>query len=115
MCQGQAPRVNETSSLLAVSNTKVSVERRGLIIKAVLYAVQVFYSFFIMSAIPSPPIRASLVTVFQASIHDVQRLGHVGSGCRRVYWVSHLRQEQSCYQDRGVPLEKSLTRVWNSY
>jgi hypothetical protein len=45
----QAPIVNESSSLLPTGNdAKTSVERRGVILKAALYAVQVFYSFFIM-------------------------------------------------------------------
>ena len=44
-----APQVNESSSLLSTGkDARSSAERRGLIIKAALYAVQVFYSFFIM-------------------------------------------------------------------
>ena len=39
----------ETSSLLLVGrDSRREVERRGKIVMAVLYAVQVFYSFFIM-------------------------------------------------------------------
>jgi len=41
--------LNESSSLLdAGSDSKAAAERKGTIIKALLYAVQVFYSFFIM-------------------------------------------------------------------
>jgi copper transporter 1 len=40
---------NEASSLLVIGrDSKRVVERRGKLIMAVLYAVQVFYSFFIM-------------------------------------------------------------------
>jgi len=40
---------NETSSLLGLGrDSKVSAERKGMLVKAALYAVQVFYSFFIM-------------------------------------------------------------------
>ena len=39
----------ETDGLLRLgSNRKESVKREGKIIKALFYAVQVFYSFFIM-------------------------------------------------------------------
>ncbi|EXJ81096.1 hypothetical protein A1O3_07384 [Capronia epimyces CBS 606.96] len=42
-------QLNESSSLLVVGrDSKASAERQGTIIKAALYAVQVFYSFFIM-------------------------------------------------------------------
>jgi len=40
---------NETSSLLPVGrDSQKSAERKGMLVKAVLYAIQVFYSFFIM-------------------------------------------------------------------
>ena len=41
---------NESSSLLLVvgRDSKLAFERRGKIIMALLYAIQVFYSFFIM-------------------------------------------------------------------
>ncbi|EHY59202.1 copper transpport protein [Exophiala dermatitidis] len=42
-------QVNESNSLLVVGReSKAAAERQGTIIKAALYAVQVFYSFFIM-------------------------------------------------------------------
>ena len=43
-------RIDEHSSLLAVAGgrRKETVEREGRIVKASFYAVQVFYSFFIM-------------------------------------------------------------------
>ena len=48
--QGQSRGVSESSSLLRTGNeARTSVERKGTVIKAALYAVQVFYSFFIMS------------------------------------------------------------------
>jgi len=41
--------MNESSSLLVVGrDSKAAAERKGAVIKALLYAVQVFYSFFIM-------------------------------------------------------------------
>ena len=47
--QGDAARVNEASSLLAAGrDSKKSAERQAMLVKAALYAVQVFYSFFIM-------------------------------------------------------------------
>ena len=47
--QDQAPGVNESSSLLRTGNeAKTTVERKGTVVKAALYAIQVFYSFFIM-------------------------------------------------------------------
>ncbi|KAF2674668.1 Ctr copper transporter [Microthyrium microscopicum] len=39
---------NESSSLLAVGSARPQAERTSEIVKAALYAVQVFYSFFIM-------------------------------------------------------------------
>lgn len=45
----EAPQLNESSSLLVVGrDSKAAAERKGAVIKALLYAVQVFYSFFIM-------------------------------------------------------------------
>jgi copper transporter 1 len=47
--QGEAAPPNETSSLLGVGRDgKELAERKGKLVKAALYAVQVFYSFFIM-------------------------------------------------------------------
>jgi hypothetical protein len=47
--QGQPSALNESSSLLSTGNEgKINIERRGTLVKAALYAVQVFYSFFIM-------------------------------------------------------------------
>jgi hypothetical protein len=47
--QGEAAQPNETSSLLGLGrDSKESAERKGMLVKAALYAVQVFYSFFIM-------------------------------------------------------------------
>ncbi|KIV84684.1 hypothetical protein PV11_00453 [Exophiala sideris] len=43
------PPLHESSSLLGVvRDSRAAAERRGTIMKALLYAVQVFYSFFIM-------------------------------------------------------------------
>lgn len=39
---------NEASSLLVGRDSKRALERRGKLIMALLYAIQVFYSFFIM-------------------------------------------------------------------
>ncbi|KIX02617.1 uncharacterized protein Z518_08559 [Rhinocladiella mackenziei CBS 650.93] len=45
----EPPQLNESSSLLGIGrDSKAAEERKGTIIKAGLYAVQVFYSFFIM-------------------------------------------------------------------
>jgi len=45
----EPPQMNESSSLLVVGrDSKAAAERKGAIIKALLYGVQVFYSFFIM-------------------------------------------------------------------
>jgi len=45
----EAIEANESSSLLSVGrDDKTTAERKGMLIKAALYAVQVFYSFFIM-------------------------------------------------------------------
>ncbi|KIV89842.1 hypothetical protein, variant 2 [Exophiala mesophila] len=42
-------QLNESRSLLVVGrDSKATAERKGVIIKGALYAVQVFYSFFIM-------------------------------------------------------------------
>lgn len=42
-------RINEISSLLSPGkDARTSAVQRGIIIKAAFYAVQVFYSFFIM-------------------------------------------------------------------
>ena len=47
--QLEAVPPNETSSLLGLGrDSKESAERKGMLVKAALYAVQVFYSFFIM-------------------------------------------------------------------
>jgi len=44
-----SPQPNESSSLLVVGrDSKAAAERKGTIIKGLLYALQVFYSFFIM-------------------------------------------------------------------
>jgi len=46
-----SPQPNESSSLLVVGrDSKAAAERKGTIIKGLLYALQVFYSFFIMYA-----------------------------------------------------------------
>ncbi|KAF2234440.1 ctr copper transporter [Viridothelium virens] len=42
------PNTTEASSLLYPGRTKASAERKSKVIKAAFYAVQVFYSFFIM-------------------------------------------------------------------
>lgn len=39
---------NERSSLLWTGNSVAAEEKKGKLIKAILYGVQVFYSFFIM-------------------------------------------------------------------
>jgi hypothetical protein len=47
--KGDLPGVNESSSLLVAGNdSKAAAERKGTVVKAALYSVQVFYSFFIM-------------------------------------------------------------------
>jgi copper transporter 1 len=43
---------NVTSSLLVGRDSKQALEQRGKIVMALLYAVQVFYSFFIMLVFP---------------------------------------------------------------
>jgi solute carrier family 31 (copper transporter), member 1 len=46
---GEDARVNESSSSLLVgTDSKKAAQRNGTLVKAALYAVQVFYSFFIM-------------------------------------------------------------------
>jgi solute carrier family 31 (copper transporter), member 1 len=45
---GDGDDADESSSPLWVGNRRQSVEKQTDIIKAMLYAVQVFYSFFIM-------------------------------------------------------------------
>jgi hypothetical protein len=46
---GEDARVNESSSSLLVGkDSKKAAQRNGNLVKAALYAVQVFYSFFIM-------------------------------------------------------------------
>ena len=48
-CEGASDVGNERSSLLwATGNTAQAEEQKGKVIKAALYGVQVFYSFFIM-------------------------------------------------------------------
>merc|ERR1712098_123317 len=47
--QPEGSRINEISSLLSPGkDARSSAEQRGTIVKAAFYAVQVFYSFFIM-------------------------------------------------------------------
>jgi solute carrier family 31 (copper transporter), member 1 len=50
VCKGsEDSRINESSSLLLVGkDSKKAAQRNGTFVKAALYAVQVFYSFFIM-------------------------------------------------------------------
>lgn len=44
----QPNQVDASSPLLVGRENRIAVQRRGRIIMAALYAVQVFYSFFIM-------------------------------------------------------------------
>lgn len=46
--EGIRPGSGERSPLLAGRNNRAAVARRGRIMLAALYAIQVFYSFFIM-------------------------------------------------------------------
>ena len=48
MCQGDCPIEGPRSWLVVGRDSKISAERRGMLVKAALYAIQVFYSFFIM-------------------------------------------------------------------
>lgn len=48
MCQGDSLSEGRRSWLVVGRDSKMSAERKGMLIKAALYAVQVFYSFFIM-------------------------------------------------------------------
>jgi len=46
--QSHSARMAAFSSSGSRRDSKISAERRGMLVKAALYAIQVFYSFFIM-------------------------------------------------------------------
>lgn len=48
MAEAEEDGTGESSSLLWSGRNAVEAERQGRVVKAGLYAVQVFYSFFIM-------------------------------------------------------------------
>jgi len=49
---------DEGSPLLVGRDNKAALARKGKMTMAALYAIQVFYSFFIMCVFPSNPIEA---------------------------------------------------------
>ena len=81
----------ESSSLLGLGSNKGAAERQGNITRAGLYAIQVFYSFFIMllfMTYVSGPLRKLL------SAADKQEwLDHVGRGRGSVCGVLVIREQ----------------------
>lgn len=101
----------ESSSLLWAGRGGQSSARQSKIVKALFYAVQVFYSFFIMCVlafVTAAALGKRLTNLYvQASFHDLQWVGHVSGGCRCVCGVFGIWQCER-YEISSLSLVSSM-------
>lgn len=82
-------------------------EKKQKLIKAALYAVQVFYSFFIMCVSSNYGSKLQVADAAQAPFHDIQWLDNAGGGSWGLRWVFGFWKLQP-YEERGMSLKQPM-------